>query len=375
MDLDHHAGGVAEAAARAPAAPAGERPTIVVVNRYPAAEVARAGLVLLAVLVGAYLLWRIQEVVVVLLLAILLATTIEPLVNRLRRGPFSRGGGVLIVYTGIIVVIGVPAYLAIPTLVAQSGAFMDSLPDRLQALRAQIGLLPSGIAQRVALGLVDQLAASLQTSSTPAGGQVVEVGATAAQTVIAFVSVFVLAFYWLMERAAIKRAVLRAVPTWRARDVNTIWLEIEDKLGGWVRGELILMVAIGVMSGLGYAVIGLPNPILLAVAAGLLEIVPMLGPVLASAPAVLVALTIDPTKALVVVGYAVVIQQLENNVLLPRVMRHTVGVSQLSVVLGLLIGAALYGLMGALLAVPVAGALQVILTHVLGTDDPPAHTR
>jgi predicted PurR-regulated permease PerM len=192
----------------------------------------------------------------------------------------------------------------------------------------------------------------------------------AAQVLISFLSVFVLAFYWLVERAAIKRVLLRRVPVHRARDVNTVWLEIEEKLGGWVRGQLVLMLAIGVMAGLGYSVIGLPNAALLAVAAALFEIVPMLGPVLAFAPAVLVALAVDPSKALLVLVFALVIQQFESNVLVPRVMREAVGVSPLTVVLGILIGSALYGLPGAFLAVPIAGAVQVVLAHTLRAEDP-----
>jgi predicted PurR-regulated permease PerM len=147
-------------------------------------------------------------------------------------------------------------------------------------------------------------------------------------------------------------------------------MEVEEKLGGWVRGQLILMLAIGVMATLGYFLLGLPNPVLLGVAAGLVEIVPMIGPFLAFAPAVLVALaTVDPTRALAVAGYALVIQQVESNILVPRVMGHTVGVSQLTVLLGILIGSALAGIPGAFLAVPIAAAVQVILAHVLRSED------
>jgi len=146
-------------------------------------------------------------------------------------------------------------------------------------------------------------------------------------------------------------------------------MEIEEKLGGWVRGQLILMLAIGVMATLGYLVLGLPSPALLGVAAGLFEIVPMIGPFLAFAPAVLVALAIDPTRALLVLGYALLIQQLESNVLVPRVMRRTVGVSPLTVLLGILVCGTLAGLPGAFLAVPLAGALQVLLAHILRTED------
>ena len=162
---------------------------------------------------------------------------------------------------------------------------------------------------------------AVQTPAAAAQDQIVQAGATAAHTLFAFFTVFVLAFYWLVERASIKRVVLRTVPARHARDVNTVWMEVEEKLGGWVRGQLILMLAIGVMATIGYFVLGLPNPVLLGVVAGLFEIVPDGRTV----PGVRArgagrAGAVDPTRALLVVAYALVIQQIESNVLVPRVM-------------------------------------------------------
>ncbi len=342
--------------------------TVVVVNRLPPGEIARASSMLLAVLVGAYLLWRIQEVLFLLFLAILVATAIEPIVNRLRRGPFTRGSGVLVVYTAIVVAIGLPLYVIVPTIGAQAGDLLDHLPERIESLRRYaMELQPRPVRDAVLAGM-DRLA---ESAAHPGASEdrIVQAGATALQGVLRFLSVFVLALYWLLERAAIKRILLRAVPVHKAREVNEVWLEVEEKLGGWVRGQLILMLAIGLMAGAGYFVIGLPNAALLAVAAALFEIVPMIGPFLAFTPAVLTALTVDPSKALVVVVYAVVIQQIESNVLLPRVMGRTVGVSPLTVLLGILVGSVLYGLPGAFLAVPMAAAVQVLLAHFLRAED------
>jgi predicted PurR-regulated permease PerM len=339
--------------------------------KLPPVEVARATLVAIAVAVGCYLLWRVEEVLLLLFLAILLATAIEPLVKLLRRGPFTRGSGVLAVYTVIVLAIGVPAYVVVPSLLGQAAAFTTTLPDRLAELRPYaLALRPPAVSALVASAL-DNATRAVQAPAQPAQEEIVAAGATAAETLLRFVTVFVLAYYWLVERAAIKRAILRVVPMRHARDVNTVWLEVEEKLGGWVRGQLILMLAIGAMATLGYVALGLPNPALLGVAAGLFEIVPMIGPFLAFAPAVLVALAaVDPTRALMVVGYALVIQQIETNILVPRVMGHTVGVSPLTVLIGILFGAALAGLLGAFVAVPVAGALQVILAHSLRSEDP-----
>jgi predicted PurR-regulated permease PerM len=205
----------------------------------------------------------------------------------------------------------------------------------------------------------------------------IEIITTIGHSLINFMTVFFLAFYWLVERATIKRALLRLVPASRARDVNAVWLEVEQKLGGWVRGQILVMVAMAVLAGAGFWVIGLPNPILLGVLAGIAELIPMVGPFLAFAPAMLVALGIDLWTAGVVLVYAIVIQQVESNLLVPRIMGHSVGISPLTVVLGILIGAILYGLPGAFLAVPVAAAIQVIVAHAVGMEEPsqsPAHS-
>lgn len=354
---------------------AGMRPrpqseAIVVINRWPPLEVARVALVLIAIGLTCYLLWRVQEVLFLLMLAILLATAIEPVVNRLRRGPFTRGTGVLVVYSLIILAIGIPVYAVAPSVVSQAASFGDTLPERLQGLRPYAENVQPRPLQAFAVGALDNAIQAVQAPPRPAQDQIVQASATAAHTLLNFFTVFVLAFYWLVERASIKRAILRAVPVRHARSVNTVWMEVEEKLGGWVRGQLLLMLAIGLMATIGYFALGLPNPVLLGVAAGLFEIIPMVGPFLAFAPAVLVALAaIDPTRALAVIGYALVIQQIESNILVPRVMGRTVGISALTVLLGILVGGALAGLPGAFLAVPVAGALQVILAHLLRTED------
>ena len=216
-----------------------------------------------------------------------------------------------------------------------------------------------------------------EPTSSGQGEQLVAAGGAVLHTLFSVVTVFLLAFYWLTERASIKRALLRIVPPARAARVNATWLAVESKLGAWLRGQLVVMVALGTMAGAACAILGLPNPVLLGVLAGLAEIIPLVGPFLAFVPAILVALAVDPAKALLLVPIAIVIQQIEGNVLIPRIMSHSVGVSPLTVVLGILIGSSVYGPAGAFLAVPVAAAVQVILGEIFPAlqTDPPASSR
>lgn len=336
----------------------------------PASEVARAGLVIIGLALGAYVLWHIHEVIFLLFLGILLATAIEPLVNYLRRGPFGRGSGVLVVYSVIALVVGTLMAITIPSLVAQSDAFFNSIPEKIAGLRPYAERLEPQPVEDAAIRAIDRVGESVSNPTVPVDEQsLIQVLTTIGHSLINFMTVFFLAFYWLIERATIKRALLRLVPAVQARNVNAVWLEVEQKLGGWVRGQLFVMGVVAILAGVGFWLIGLPNAALLGVLAGLGELVPMIGPFLGFAPAVLVALGMDPWTALIVVGYAVVIQQIEGNYLVPRIMGHAVGVSPLTVVLGILIGAILYGLPGAFLAVPVAGAVQVIVAHALGMED------
>jgi predicted PurR-regulated permease PerM len=330
--------------------------------------VARAALVLVGIGLGLWLLWTVHEVLFLLFLAILLSTAIEPLVNRLRRGPFGRGSGILVVYTALVIIIAVPTMIFAPTLVAQIDQSMATIPESIARLRPYAEQLRPEALSNAAVQAVDRVAATVQSPVPAEPASLVEVGTTIIVDLLEAVTVVFLGFYWLVERATIKRAVLRLVPTHRAREVNAVWLEVEEKLGGWVRGQLLVMIIMGTMAGVGFSVIGLPNPLLLALLAALGELIPMIGPLLGFAPAVVVALIVDPSLALIVVVYALVIQQIEGNLLVPRIMGHTVGVSPLTVVLGILIGSILYGLPGAFLAIPVAGAIQVIVAHALGME-------
>src|SRR3954468_6344014 len=165
--------------------------------KLPPGEVARAGLVMMGLAVGAYLLWRVQEVLFLLFVAILLATAIEPLVNRLRRGPFTRGSGTLVVYSVIILVIGAPIYAVVPGLAGQAASFAESGTQRLQQLREQASVLPRPV-QGFAVETVESALNALQSPAPPGQTELVEAGATAAHTILSFLTVFVLAFYWLL---------------------------------------------------------------------------------------------------------------------------------------------------------------------------------
>ena len=200
-----------------------------------------------------------------------------------------------------------------------------------------------------------------------------QAGLTVAEVIISIVSVMAIVFFWLVEHARLQRYALAFVPASRRSGWREAWNEIETRLGQWVRGQLILMAAIGVATGIAYSLLGLPSALLLGLFAALVEAIPIVGPALGAVPAILVALTVSPELALIVTVVYVVLQFIEGNVLVPMVMKNTIGISPFVVIVALLIGAAAGGIIGAFLAVPVAAAIEVVLERLQAREVPVAH--
>ena len=137
-------------------------------------------------------------------------------------------------------------------------------------------------------------------------------------------------FFWLVERPRMQRYILAFLPAVQRAGARSAWNDIELRLGLWVRGQLTLMATMGVMTGIAYTLLGVPGALLLALIAAVTEAIPIVGPLLGAIPAVLVAATVSPELALIVAGIYVVLQFVEGNVLVPIVMRNTVGISPLS---------------------------------------------
>jgi predicted PurR-regulated permease PerM len=146
--------------------------------------------------------------------------------------------------------------------------------------------------------------------------------------------------------------------------VLTVWETVEDRLGAWSRGQLLLMIVVAIIQGIGYTILGLPYAPLLAAWAGLCEVIPMVGPYIGAVPALLIALSQSPLQALLVAVFALLVNLIEANILVPRIMGRAVGLSPLTVIIALLAGTAVYGILGALLAVPIAAGIQAAIEEL-----------
>ncbi len=325
-----------------------------------------------ALIVGLLLLIiQASGVLLLVFVAVLLASALEPIIGWIRaRLPLGRGPTILVVYALFVLVVATAVILLLPAAIRQFEDLSSSLPDLLQRARGwAAGLRPAALASGLT-EVVDAAAAQLGPSQGPAPGAVVTAGLTVVEAVVSLVTVLALVFFWLVEHARLQRYALSFVPVRRRSGWHEAWNEIETRLGLWVRGQLTLMAAIAIATGIAYSILGLPSAVLLALFAGIAEAIPLVGPALGAVPAVVVALTVSPELALLVASIYVVLQFVEGNVLVPMVMRNTIGLSPFIVIVSILVGGAAGGIVGAFIAVPAAAAIEVVLERLQARDVP-----
>jgi predicted PurR-regulated permease PerM len=183
-------------------------------------------------------------------------------------------------------------------------------------------------------------------------------------------AIFLIGFYWTLEGENAIRALLRLLPNDKHESAREIFREIESRVGGYVRGQGIMVLTIAVADFVIFMLIGLPAALAVAVLAGLFEVIPVLGPTLGAIPAVLVAISYDSSKVPWVIAAGAIVQFLENNLLAPRVMHKTVGVNPIVTLLAIVAFGALFGFAGLLLAIPIAAIIQIIVDRSLLRPQP-----
>lgn len=312
------------------------------------------------------------HVVVLVVIAVLLAAGLEPAIGWLRaRTHMRRGVTILLVYAAFFVLVVVLLVLVVPTAVSQLEALGNRLPALLDQIRAWAKTQSPPIAEGVNR-VVDAIAA---TASKAAAGNspqdLLNAGSALADAFISVSSVLALVFFWLTSHQHMQRFALALLPAPRRRGVREAWNEVESRLGLWVRGQLTLMGFMFVTTSIAYFLLGLEGALLLGLLAGIAEVIPIVGPTIGAIPALLVAAISGRIElVLLVVAIYAVIQIVEANVLVPIVMRSSIGVPPFLVVSALLVGAAVGGIVGAFLSVPLAAAFTVILERAQARDTP-----
>jgi len=298
------------------------------------------------ILLSIWLLFQIRQLLVILFISVIFMSALKPSVEKLTKYRISRAFAIGILYFFIILLFGFVTGVIAPPIVEQSNVLVSRLPDYLKLLESyNIG--PDVIVGQI--GKLGYLPANLINFIIGVFGNIVEIIFTAIVT-----------FYLLMERENLNKYLVFVIGDARAERAESIIVEIENKLGGWVRAEVALMFILGLMAYFGLSILHVEYALPLAILAGLMEVIPNIGPVISAIPAVSVGLLISPITGLAVVALFVLIHQLENTLIVPQVMSKEVGVDPLLTILSLDIGFQIGGIAGAVLALPTLLVIQIL---------------
>jgi predicted PurR-regulated permease PerM len=322
------------------------------------------------------LLWcayLVRNVLLLIYISAVLAIGFSPIVRLIQKQKMLPVGtqrlprwlAILILYLGIIGTVTGIGFMVVPPLVEQARQLWSAAPamlERGQAFLMEKGLLSAPIQWR---DVVEQAPVS---GGTEAVGTVFGAIAGVLGGLFGLFTILILTFYLLVESAGLHSTFLRLFPKRDRQRVADVSSEITVKVSAWLGGQLLLGTIIGVTSALGLWLLGVPYFYVLALLSAIGELIPVVGPLLAAIPAVAVASTVSLQTMLLVIAFFVVQQQVENHVLVPKVMERQVGISPVVVILALLIGGQLLGILGAILAVPTAAILQVVTSELLSRD-------
>ena len=300
------------------------------------------------------LLWfvyLIRDIIFLVFVAILLSAILNPTVKKLHKHRIPRALAAIVVYLLGAAFLTFAFGTVLTPLVEQSGNFAKNFPLYLERLQ-----IPDSVVQQV----TDEITSQFGTISS----QLLRLGVSVFSNILTVFAVLIIALYFLVAREKLDKQLYSILPESQAKKIEKVLGRMEKDLGGWTRGELLLMFSVGFTTYIGLVVLGIPYAVPLGVLAGLLEVVPNIGPVVASVPAAVVGFGISPISGFAVIALSFLIQQVENYVFVPNIMQRSVGLSSLVILLALAIGFKLVGIVGAVVSIPAVITLQVLIREL-----------
>lgn len=314
-------------------------------------EISHRTIIFTVVVVLSYLfISKVADIILQFFVALLIMAILNPLVTKLSKYKIPRAASVLLAYFLLIGVIGFSISAIVPPLAEQTTSFINNLPKFIENL---------GFSFLFSDQVIQQLVA--QVAALPS--EVAKITVSIFSNIVAVVAVLVFAFYLLLERDKLDIQLGYLFGQKKKKEVGKFIDLLERSLGGWARAQLTLMLIIGVTSYIGLRLIGIPFALPLAILAGILEIVPYIGPIVAAVPAVLIGFGLSPLQGIAVAALAFLVQQLENYFFVPKIMQRSTGVSPIVTLFALAIGFRLAGIVGVLIAIPIFIALRLVIAE------------
>ncbi len=306
-------------------------------------------------------LYLIQDLVLVVLTAVVMASAVEPATRWFARYRVPRVPAVLIVYVVAILLFMVLLPVLVFPVLGDLIEISKTLPEKLGSINF---LNFSELLAPVASLNLDGISASVQGAVGGLSRGFFQTASLIFGGFFRFILIIVISFYLAVQKGGIEDFLRIITPRRSERYIIGLWHRSQAKIGLWMQGQLLLGLIVGVIVYLVLTILGIPYALMLALLAGLFEIIPYFGPILSAVPAVLLGFSQSPTIGLMVIGFYIIIQQFENHLIYPLVVKKVVGVPPLVVILALIIGAKLAGFLGLILAAPISAVLIEILHDI-----------
>lgn len=307
-----------------------------------------------------WLIFLIKEIIILILLSIILISALIRPVDWLASKRIPRTMSAVIVYFIMILLISLGLGIIVPPLIEQTTDLVSNLPSIISSINDFLifNQVPVVDISRELASQINQIA-----------GNIISISSVIFSSVFNVITFFVLSFYLLVEWKTFVRLASSPFSGSQEKKISNLIIKIEKGLGAWVRGQLTLSIIVGLVTYIGLSILSIPYALPLALIAGIFEIIPLIGPIISAIPAILIGLTISPAIALAAMALFIIVQQLENNLIVPMVMSKVVGLQPPVVIIALLIGAKLNGIGGAFLAIPVVLIAKIIFKEFLMAEE------
>ncbi|MEK7452711.1 MAG: AI-2E family transporter [Patescibacteria group bacterium] len=313
-------------------------------------------------------LFLIKNILIILFLSLIIASAISPVVSYLQKRKIPRILGVLFVYLLIVIFIATLLYLIVPTVVNEIRLLASGLPAYYEELSNKFS--------KTIIELSPDYAKTTQDFLINFGDKIKNLTSSVFKTIAGifggfatFGIVFVISFYLAVQDRGIEYFIRMVTPKPSEEYVLNLWVRVERKLGLWLQGQFILGLIIGIVVFLGLTILGVPYALLLGIIAGIFEIIPVVGPIFSAVIGIIIALIIDPVLAMWTTLFYVIIQQFENHILVPNLMKKMTGLNPIIIIISLLIGLELGGILGMLISVPIATIASELLSDYAKSKD------
>jgi len=324
-------------------------------------------LVIIALLLGMYFLYTVRIVLPLFILAFVLAYLLNPLVTSLEKRGFARSLAILIIYVSVLGVIFLGAAYVFPIIAKEIDKFSQMLPALVMQIQEALNSFYENY-QRVQIPeslrqVIDDTINSIEQFLIASLDAVAEKALGILSGLIIILISPILAFYILKDKTHLGERIMELFPIAFRRELSNLWQEIDRVLTKFIRGHLLIAFLVGLMMAIGFSIIGLPFAILLGIIVGIFDLIPYFGPILGILPAIVIALLEYPVKAVYVLLLMILVQQIETNILSPKILGESVGLHPLTVIFVVLAGGHLFGLLGLLLAVPFTAVARIVINY------------